>query len=400
MRILFLTDKDCIPQNGGIERVVATLSEGFSKNNIDCYLLCSEKILGQDPKPFKRKYQLEKDNVLGQLETIVKENGINVLFSHYMSKYNRRIVLPRIPSLKEVVPNIKHVALYHSQPGVELKTFPLSVYMRRIFEGIQIKENFAYMVKQMLLRLVGKRIFKRFITPKCRLLYDYSDILVVLNEAYIQSYASLVDVSCKERFRAIGNPLPYDVLDPEIEKKCKTFLVVSRMEEETKRLSKVLRYWEQVQSVDETWNLDIVGDGMDKKVYESMAKEMRLRRVTFWGQQLPRSFYEKSSIFLMTSDTEGWPMALLETMQFGCVPIVFNSFASASTIVSHSIDGILVPPSDDVSYVNSMIRLMSDDSMRNRMAYAAVRDCQKFSVEKIVKKWIELFNDLEIEKNA
>ena len=194
--------------------------------------------------------------------------------------------------------------------------------------------------------------------------------------------------------------MPYDVLDPEIEKKCKTFLVVSRMEEETKRLSKVLRYWEQVQSVDETWNLDIVGDGMDKKVYESMAKEMRLRRVTFWGQQLPRSFYEKSSIFLMTSDTEGWPMALLETMQFGCVPIVFNSFASASTIVSHSIDGILVPPSDDVSYVNSMIRLMSDDSMRNRMAYAAVRDCQKFSVEKIVKKWIELFNDLEIEKNA
>lgn len=401
MRILFLTDRDCVPQNGGIERVVATLSDGFSKNNIECYLLSTEKILRQDQKQFKCKYLLEKKDVLGQLETIVKENGINILFSHYMSKYNRRMVLSRIPSLKEVVPNVKHVALYHSQPGVELMTFPLAVYMRRILKGVRVKENFAYMVKQMMLRLVGKKNYKSFIIPKCRLLYDSSDILVVLNEAYIQSYESLIDVSCRERFRSIGNPLPYDdVLDPGIEKKSKTFLVVSRMEEETKRLSKVLKYWKQVQDVDETWNLEIVGDGMDKKVYESMARELKLRRVSFWGQQQPRSFYEKSSIFLMTSDTEGWPMALLEAMQFGCVPIVFNSFASASTIVSHSVDGILVPPCDDTSYVNSMIRLMTDDSMRNRMAYAAVHDCQKFSVEKIVKKWIELFNDIKTEKNA
>lgn len=401
MRILFMTDKDCAPQNGGIERVTSVLSNGFSREGMACFLLFAGEPFISGEGAFEAKYQLDRNNAYSQIRSVVEQEKIDVLFSHFMTKSNRYVVLPAINQLKKDFPNIKHVVLYHSQPGVELMTFPLAVYMRRILKGVRVKENFAYMVKQMMLRLVGEKNYKSFIIPKCRLLYDSSDILVVLNEAYIQSYESLIDVSCRERFRSIGNPLPYDdVLDPGIEKKSKTFLVVSRMEEETKRLSKVLKYWKQVQDVDETWNLEIVGDGMDKKVYESMARELKLRRVSFWGQQQPRSFYEKSFIFLMTSDTEGWPMALLEAMQFGCVPIVFNSFASASTIVSHSVDGILVPPCDDASYVDSMIRLMTDDSMRNRMAYAAVRDCQKFSVEKTVKKWIELFNELVPEKNA
>lgn len=401
MNILFLTDRDCVPQNGGIERVVSTLSDGFSKNNITCYLLTSEKILKEDQNQFKKKYLLDRENVYGQLETIVRENDIDIIFSHYMSKYNRSFVFPSVVRLKNQMPDVSHVALYHCQPGIELLRFPLSVYIRRILHGVQIVGNLSSLAKQLFLRLAGESVFKSIVAPKCRLLYDSVDKLVLLNSAHIPLFGYLIDGVDETKCGAIGNPLAYDdVPDPGLENKTKTVLVVLRMEEETKRFSKVLKYWSQLQDLHEDWQLDVVGDGQDRIIYESMASSLNLRRVNFHGRQVPRPFYEKASIFLMTSDTEGWGMTLIEAMQLGCVPVVFDTFASASTIVNDSVDGVLVAPGDDRSYLEGVTRLMNDDDLRNRMALAAMKDCQQFSKEETVKKWINLFNDLKIGKHA
>ena len=401
MRILFMTDKDCAPQNGGIERVTSVLSNGFSREGMACFLLFAGEPSISGEGAFEAKYQLDRNNAYSQIRSVVEQEKIDVLFSHFMTKSNRYVVLPAINQLKKDFPNIKHVVLYHSQPGVEVMRIPLSVFSRRIIHGVQIKDSLITLAKQLLLRLVGKNVFKRFIAPKCRIMYDSADKLVLLNEKYIPMFNNLIDESCEDKYCAIGNPLPFDdVPSVDLEKKDKVLLVVSRLEDGQKNLSKVLNFWKDVEPRCLDWKLEIVGDGPDKIVYESMSRSMGLRRVVFRGTQDPRPYYERSSLFLMTSNIEGWGMTLVEAMQFGCVPIVSNSFASASTIVSHSVDGILVPPCDDASYVDSMIRLMTDDSMRNRMAYAALRDCQKFSVEKTVKKWIELFNELVPEKNA
>jgi len=401
MRILFMTDKDCAPQNGGIERVVSALSNGFSREGVTCFLLFAGEPLISEKGSFEEKYQLDRNNAYSQIRSVVEQENIDVLFSHFMTKSNRSVVLPAINRIKKDSPNIKHVALYHSQPGVELVRIPLPVFSRRIIHGVQIKANLITLAKQLLLRLVGKNVFKRFIARKCQILYDSADKLVLLNEKYISVFNSLVDGRCMDKYCAIGNPLPFDgVTRVDLEKKDKVLLVVSRMEEETKKLSKVLNFWKEVEPLCMDWNLEIVGDGPDKVVYESMSRSMGLRRVSFCGKQNPRPYYERSSLFLMTSDTEGWPMALLETMQFGCVPIVFNTFYSASLIVDDAVDGLLIPPEDNKTYMDSMVHLMKDEARRKGMALSAMRNCQRFSQERIVGEWMDLFNDLIRNENA
>jgi len=49
---------------------------------------------------------------------------------------------------------------------------------------------------------------------------------------------------------------------------------------------------------------------------------------------------------MMTSRFEGWPMVLMEAMQMGVVPVVYNSFESLSDIVVDGENGYIIPNND------------------------------------------------------
>ena len=59
-------------------------------------------------------------------------------------------------------------------------------------------------------------------------------------------------------------------------------------------------------------------------------------------------------IFCMTSNYEGFPMVLLEAMQFGCVPIAFKSFESLDDIIINHNNGYQITPFDIYEYINSL----------------------------------------------
>ena len=68
---------------------------------------------------------------------------------------------------------------------------------------------------------------------------------------------------------------------------------------------------------------------------------------------------------MMTSAYEGWPMTLMEAMQNGCVPIVFDSFKAVYDIVDSDINGVIVSNGDMDTYHRELVRLMSDDNYRD-----------------------------------
>ena len=61
-----------------------------------------------------------------------------------------------------------------------------------------------------------------------------------------------------------------------------------------------------------------------KRNIKKLAKGLRLERIFFEGRQDPRPYYRESSLFMMTSLYEGWPMTINESLQFGCVPFAFD----------------------------------------------------------------------------
>lgn len=157
----------------------------------------------------------------------------------------------------------------------------------------------------------------------------------------------------------------------------------------------MLEIWQQLFEVFPDWKLIIVGGGDALDSLQQLAKKMGLKRVCFEGFQDPRPYYERASIFCMTSTWETFGLVLIEAMNYGCVPMAFNSYAAATDIIDDNENGILIPPVDCEKYANALAALMRDSALRKRMAEAAMEKAKLFSVEKICNAWDKLFNELK-----
>ena len=68
----------------------------------------------------------------------------------------------------------------------------------------------------------------------------------------------------------------------------------------------------------------------------------------------PLRYYEHASIFMMTSAYEGWGMTVIEAMQNGVVPIVFNSYSAVYDILTDEEDGIIIENNDIKNYADKV----------------------------------------------
>jgi glycosyltransferase involved in cell wall biosynthesis len=88
--------------------------------------------------------------------------------------------------------------------------------------------------------------------------------------------------------------------------------------------------WVEVAAVIHKRNPNIkfimVGDGPDDEMLRQKIAELNLINIIELRGKLNDTFsaYKEIDIFLLTSDFEGLPLALLEAMSCGCVPIVSN----------------------------------------------------------------------------
>ena len=96
---------------------------------------------------------------------------------------------------------------------------------------------------------------------------------------------------------------------------------------------------------------------------------------------------------MMTSSFEGWPLTLIEAQQCGCVPLAFDSFASLKDIITSEDNGFIIPNNDIPAYIQQIKRLMTDDKLRKSMA-ANANECRKrFTIDTIIKEWINLMEE-------
>ena len=162
------------------------------------------------------------------------------------------------------------------------------------------------------------------------------------------------------------------------------------MFEEDKRISSLLNIWKIASNRMPEWKLLIVGGGEELEYWKGKAEEMKLQRYYFVGTADPRPYYETASIYVMTSNTEAWGMTLLEAMSYSCAPILFNSYASARTIINNKSCGILINPYNERQFAKSIVKLSREENLRQSIAMNANKRCLEFGTEGIVKQWEEL----------
>ncbi len=159
----------------------------------------------------------------------------------------------------------------------------------------------------------------------------------------------------------------------------------------------MLRAFAQVVRENPKTLLLIAGDGPLRESMENMAQGLGIERhVKFLGirRDIPR-LMNAADAYAMSSSWEGMPMVLLEASATG-LPIVATDVGGNREVVLDGVTGFLVPPKDSEALAQAMLRLMTlPRDVRGHMGERARQYIEKkFSIERIIDRWEELYREL------
>lgn len=211
---------------------------------------------------------------------------------------------------------------------------------------------------------------------------------VLLSKQYIKPFLNLLDLKVSDKLLYINNPIYFNSNIDGIKKE-KIVLFVGRLTK-SKGLYSMINAWSELSRKLIDWMFIIVGDGEDRPSLENLVRKKRIPNIKFEGFQDPTKYYMKAKIFWMMSKFEGWPMTLIESMQLGCVPIVYESFSAVNDIIDDGINGYLVPYKNTKRFISRTKSLIDDADEWQSKSENARQKVKQFDVQKIADTWVKL----------
>lgn len=140
-----------------------------------------------------------------------------------------------------------------------------------------------------------------------------------------------------------------------------------------------------------TWTLDIYGEGEEYASLQKLLEKYDLvDRVKFYKREKDMiKVYLEHDVYLMSSRYEGFGLVTLEAMECG-LPVIGFSIPATEEIVSHQINGILVPCYDVLQFAEAMKNITESSSLLKKLASNLESSTKKFSEEEIFPKWFQL----------
>lgn len=139
------------------------------------------------------------------------------------------------------------------------------------------------------------------------------------------------------------------------------------------------------------------GDG-DKSSYQALARDLGVEEHCEFLGWVPdtETLFKRSSIFCLPSRAEGMPMALLEAMAHGLVPVV-SPVGGIPSLVENGTNGYLIPVGDSGVLAETLISLFSNPSLCARLGASARRTIQNhFSMDAHLDKLELLYRKVAI----
>lgn len=174
-------------------------------------------------------------------------------------------------------------------------------------------------------------------------------------------------------------------------------LFVGRLEKR-KGLNYLLKAYRRVKAEFPESRLIIVGPGTRlRHKYEKEVMQCRLKDVVFVGyasyDDLPR-YYRTADIFCApATGWESFGMVLLEAMAVG-TPIVASNIEGYASVVTHGVEGLLVPPKDEEKLAQALLSLMSDEALRKQMGARGKLKAQDYGWERIARRVLAYYESV------
>ena len=360
MKILFVSGNLC---NGGAQRVISVVSSELAEKGHEVSLL----LYSRNEKEYPLSEKVNVISLANSFEDYQKISGFN------------RIKLVR-KVLKELRPEIA-IGFLEGGYGLYLSSFGL----RKIKKVSSARINPKYIVEEKGLRaFINKRWFKK------------SHAIVLQTE----SQREFAPKSWQKKSVVIANPVSEKALQCAKESQsetCRKLIMVGRLDAQ-KNYSmaidaiRLLKYeYPDIQldifgkgAMEQSLQAEIVQKGVDKNVF-----------LKGWTQNSIKELVEHD-MFLMTSNFEGMPNALMEAMAVGLPVISTDCPTGPSDLIDNGVNGYLIPVSDAkvlAERIKDVIEMPKEK--RIEMAKLAKLKMQdQFNNKVIASQWEEMFENL------
>ena len=167
-----------------------------------------------------------------------------------------------------------------------------------------------------------------------------------------------------------------------------------------KGFSYLIRSFKKVSESFPDWELDIWGEGGLKSVLkEEIDKNGLTGKVCLRGtsnsvqQELPAC-----SIYVCTALFDGFGLSILEAMSCGLPVVSFDCDYGPRAMIEDGKDGFLVPVGNIEMLGERICRLIENEELRKKMGAAALEKSKRYSADRVIGMWMDLFKELCKEK--
>jgi glycosyltransferase involved in cell wall biosynthesis len=146
--------------------------------------------------------------------------------------------------------------------------------------------------------------------------------------------------------------------------------------------------------------LDILGDVDNEEYYQEclyLLEFLNVKDINFVGQQNVKTYIAKFDFTILTSISEGLPLAVLESMAAGR-PVVATDVGACREMLEEDEEfgrcGIICPPMDTSAITSAMYRLCTDKLLRHSMSEIGRERAKKYySYDDVLSRYKKLYEN-------
>ena len=181
----------------------------------------------------------------------------------------------------------------------------------------------------------------------------------------------------------------------EVSLNSKSVISVGRLTHQ-KGFDRLISAWKIVNEKHPDWILNIFGNGELENDLKNQIKSLGLEsniNIKSSTKNIANE-YLKSSLYVMSSRFEGFPMVLLEASQLGLPCVSFDCNYGPSEIIINEYDGYLVEQENINSFAEKIIFLIDNENIRKNFSIRSIKKMEKFDIEIIMNNWKYLFENM------
>lgn len=227
-----------------------------------------------------------------------------------------------------------------------------------------------------------------------RQMYPRATRVVVQTRSVAEWASGFVDRSC---LAVLPNPLPRPTgvapadVRPAIDVP-ETFAVAMGRLVELKGFHTLLEAFAIATTDAADWHLVIMGEGPERQRLEALASTLGIAdRVHLPGNVTPPApVLARAQLFVLSSRYEGFANALVEAMSAGCAVVSFDCPSGPPEIITHGVDGLLVPTGDAQALASAVRALIEQPERRAALGRAARAVDERYALHTVLASWEHL----------